>query len=94
MTIDLLTGLLYLAMAAVLVVLGFGIFQLARTGEKARSRSNQLMRLRVSDSIHRHLDHRRDFLRKITDGRLGRVSEQGFDRPHRSELANGWPGPH
>ncbi len=34
-------------MAAVLVVLVIGIANLAMTGDKARSRSNQLMRLRV-----------------------------------------------
>jgi hypothetical protein len=38
---------IFLAMAAVLVVLVIGIANLAMTGDKARSRSNQLMRLRV-----------------------------------------------
>jgi hypothetical protein len=47
MAIDLLTGLLYLAMLAVLIVLGFGIFNLHRGDEKGRSRSNKLMRLRI-----------------------------------------------
>ncbi|MHA6288938.1 twin transmembrane helix small protein [Maricaulis sp. CAU 1757] len=43
----LLDGLLYVAMLAVVVVLALGIFNLYRTGDKARSRSNKLMRLRV-----------------------------------------------
>jgi hypothetical protein len=38
---------IFVAMAAVLVVLIIGIANLAITGDKARSRSNQLMRLRV-----------------------------------------------
>ncbi len=38
---------IFVAMAAVLVVLVVGIANLAMTGDKARSRSNQLMRLRV-----------------------------------------------
>jgi hypothetical protein len=38
---------IFVAMAAVLVVLVIGIANLAITGDKARSRSNQLMRLRV-----------------------------------------------
>ena len=38
---------IFVAMAAVLVVLVIGIANLAVTGDKARSRSNQLMRLRV-----------------------------------------------
>ena len=38
---------IFVAMAAVLVVLVVGIANLAITGDKARSRSNQLMRLRV-----------------------------------------------
>jgi putative copper export protein len=42
-----LTGLLYIAMLAVVVVLAFGIVNLYRGDEKARSRSNKLMRLRV-----------------------------------------------
>ncbi|WP_300540587.1 twin transmembrane helix small protein [Maricaulis sp.] len=42
-----LTGLLYIAMLAVVVVLAFGIINLYRGDEKARSRSNKLMRLRV-----------------------------------------------
>lgn len=48
MTLDtVLTGLLYIAMLAVVVVLAFGIINLYRGDEKARSRSNKLMRLRV-----------------------------------------------
>tara|TARA_R110000868_G_scaffold120773_7_gene320671 strand:+ start:6480 stop:6689 length:210 start_codon:yes stop_codon:yes gene_type:complete len=47
MAVDLLTGLLYVAMLAVVIVLGFGIFNLYRSGDVARSRSNKLMRLRV-----------------------------------------------
>lgn len=47
MTESLLTGLLYLAMAAVAITLGFGVFTLARKGDEARSQSNKLMRLRV-----------------------------------------------
>ena len=42
-----LTGLLYIAMLAVLITLGFGIFNMYRSDDKARSRSNKLMRLRV-----------------------------------------------
>ncbi len=38
---------IFLAMAVVLTVLVAGITNLAITGDKARSRSNQLMRLRV-----------------------------------------------
>ncbi len=38
---------IFVAMGAVLVVLVLGIANLAITGDKARSRSNQLMRLRV-----------------------------------------------
>lgn len=37
----------YAAIAAVFVVLAFGIVNLVRTDDKARSRSNKLMRLRV-----------------------------------------------
>ena len=48
MTLDtVLTGLLYIAMVAVVAVLAFGIINLYRGDEKARSRSNKLMRLRV-----------------------------------------------
>lgn len=48
MTMDtVLTGLLYIAMLAVVIVLVFGLFNLFRGDEKARSRSNKLMRLRV-----------------------------------------------
>ena len=32
---------------AVVIVLGFGIFTLYRSGDEARSRSNKLMRLRI-----------------------------------------------
>ncbi len=42
-----LTGLLYIAMLAVVITLGFGIFNMYRSDDKARSRSNKLMRLRV-----------------------------------------------
>lgn len=38
---------LYAAIAAVFVVLALGVFNLVRTDDKARSRSNKLMRLRV-----------------------------------------------
>ncbi len=44
---SLLTIGFYIAMAGVVIVLGFGIANLARRDEKAASRSNQLMRLRV-----------------------------------------------
>ena len=48
MTLDnALTGFLYIAMLAVVVVLITGIVNLYRGDEKARSRSNKLMRLRV-----------------------------------------------
>ena len=47
MAVDLLTGLLYIAMLGVVIVLGFGIFNLYRSGDQARSRSNKLMRLRI-----------------------------------------------
>ena len=47
MTETILTGLLGIAMLAVLITLGFGIFNLYRGDEAARSRSNKLMRLRV-----------------------------------------------
>lgn len=36
------------SMALLIGVLGYGIVNLVFTGEKARSRSNQLMRLRVA----------------------------------------------
>jgi len=42
-----LTILLYIAAAALLLVLAFGIFNLARTDEKQASRSNMLMRWRI-----------------------------------------------
>jgi uncharacterized membrane-anchored protein len=44
---NILTGLLYIAMVAVVAVLAFGIINLYRGDDKARSRSNKLMRLRV-----------------------------------------------
>ena len=43
----LLTILFYVALAALLVVLGLGIANLARTDENQPSRSNKLMRLRI-----------------------------------------------
>ncbi|KCZ83814.1 MULTISPECIES: twin transmembrane helix small protein [Hyphomonas] len=43
----LITILFYGALAALLVVLGLGIANLARTDENQPSRSNKLMRLRV-----------------------------------------------
>jgi hypothetical protein len=43
-----LTYALYAAIAALFVVLAVGIANLLRTDEKARSRSNKLMRLRVA----------------------------------------------
>lgn len=39
--------LIFAAMLAVAVTLGFGIYSLFRGGEYARSHSNRLMRLRV-----------------------------------------------
>jgi putative copper export protein len=48
MTLDtVLTGLLYIAMLGVLIVLAMGVINLYRGDDKARSRSNKLMRLRV-----------------------------------------------
>jgi hypothetical protein len=47
MTLEPLNIAIFVAMAAVLTVLIAGIANLAITGDKARSRSNQLMRLRV-----------------------------------------------
>jgi len=41
------TVLILLAVAAVTVTLGFGIYSLFRGGEYARSHSNKLMRLRI-----------------------------------------------
>jgi hypothetical protein len=43
----LITILFYGALAALLVVLGLGIANLARTDENQPSRSNKLMRMRV-----------------------------------------------
>ena len=42
------TILILLAIAAVTVTLGFGIYSLYRGGDYARSNSNRLMRLRVA----------------------------------------------
>ncbi len=47
MTLQPLNIAIFVAMAIVLTVLVVGIANLAMTGDKARSRSNQLMRLRV-----------------------------------------------
>jgi Hypoxia induced protein conserved region len=47
MQIDTVNIAIFVAMGLVLAVLVAGIVNLAFTGEKARSRSNQLMRLRV-----------------------------------------------
>lgn len=47
MTLQPLNIAIFVAMAIVLTVLVAGIANLALTGDKARSRSNQLMRLRV-----------------------------------------------
>jgi len=46
MTSFLSTGF-YIVLGAIVVVLGFGIANLARKDDKQASRSNQLMRLRV-----------------------------------------------
>lgn len=40
--------LLFIALAAVTITLGFGIYSLMRGGQFARSNSNKLMRLRVA----------------------------------------------
>ena len=45
---NVLTVLILLAILAVSVTLGFGIYSLYRGGEFARSNSNRLMRLRVA----------------------------------------------
>jgi len=47
MTLEPLNIAIFVAVAVVLTVLVAGIANLAITGDKARSRSNQLMRLRV-----------------------------------------------
>ena len=39
--------LLFIALGAVTITLGFGIYSLMRGGQYARSNSNKLMRLRV-----------------------------------------------
>lgn len=44
---DVLDILILLAVAAVAVTLGFGLYSIYRGGEFARSNSNRLMRLRV-----------------------------------------------
>lgn len=44
---DIFTLLIPLALAAVAITLGFGIYSLFRGGDYARSNSNKLMRLRV-----------------------------------------------
>ncbi len=45
---DILNILILLAIAAVAMTLGFGIYSLYRGGDYARSHSNKLMRLRVA----------------------------------------------
>jgi NADH:ubiquinone oxidoreductase subunit 6 (subunit J) len=47
MPAEFLNILLFVAMAAVVVTLIFGLYSLFRGGEEHRSRSNKLMRLRV-----------------------------------------------
>jgi putative copper export protein len=47
MNISSFNWLLVVALGSVLIVLIFGIINLASTSEKAKSRSNKLMRLRV-----------------------------------------------
>ncbi len=47
MNISSFNWLLILALGSVLVILIFGIVNLAGTSDKAKSRSNKLMRLRV-----------------------------------------------
>jgi hypothetical protein len=44
---DIFSLLIPLALAAVAITLGFGIYSLFRGGDYARSHSNKLMRLRV-----------------------------------------------
>ncbi len=36
-----------IALAAVLLIVGYGVWNMSRTGAEARTRSNKLMRLRV-----------------------------------------------
>jgi hypothetical protein len=43
-----LTWAVYVVLAALFVVLAFGVVNLVRTDDKAVSRSNKLMRLRVA----------------------------------------------
>jgi uncharacterized membrane protein len=45
---DIFTLLIPLALAAVAITLGFGIYSLFRGGDYARAHSNKLMRLRVA----------------------------------------------
>jgi uncharacterized membrane protein len=45
---DVLNILILLAIAAVAITLGFGIYSLYRGGDFARTHSNKLMRLRVA----------------------------------------------
>jgi hypothetical protein len=45
---DVFSLLIPLALAAVAITLGFGIYSLFRGGDFARSHSNKLMRLRVA----------------------------------------------
>lgn len=45
---NLLTILIFLAIAGVTITLGLGIYSLYRGGDFARSNSNKLMRLRVA----------------------------------------------
>ncbi|RZJ18267.1 MAG: twin transmembrane helix small protein [Brevundimonas sp.] len=45
---DLFDILILLAVSAVAITLGFGIYSLYRGGDYARSHSNRLMRLRVA----------------------------------------------
>lgn len=45
---DLFDILILLAVSAVAITLGFGIYSLYRGGDYARSHSNKLMRLRVA----------------------------------------------
>ena len=47
MSLSIVNSAIFIAMGTVLVVLVAGIVNLTLTGDKARSRSNQLMRLRV-----------------------------------------------
>ena len=44
---DAINILILVTIGAVTVALGFGIYNLTRQGDRARSRSNKLMRLRI-----------------------------------------------